>query len=486
MPTGFIFKKCGCPDPETGRPLYGRCPRIRMAKGQWNPGHGRWAYRIPLPPATPGKARPLIRHGLASQDEAQRDLDHVRYLLSLAGRDHDTRIEVADIIKQVTGRGRRLPDAAEVRRRMVRNTLPGCPFTVAEYLTEWFTEKAKLGTIRESTAILYDLHIRVHLTPHLGHIQLADLQARHVKAMFIAIIDRNRAIETARASTDPQERASVHGCRITGPATRDKIRATLRNSLNDAIADDLILKNAAVRVATPYVRPVPIMWTAERVARWRDIGEVPGSVMVWTAEQTCAFLDYAEVHAPDLFPMLHFAAYRGARRGEVCGLLEAEVRIDNRSARITNQITPGRRGPSQNTPKSAAGKRDVYYDDGTQAVLTAYRDTKTAQRQTAGAAWPDTGLFFVRPDGRPWNPANVSVRFKRLAAAAGLPPIRLHDLRHVAATVSLDGGVDIRVLQEQLGHSTSALTRDTYQSVSEELHRAGAEAVAQAMKRRAA
>ncbi len=195
MPAGFIFKQCDCPDTDTGRPLYGRCPQIRQAKGQWNPDHGKWAYRIPLPPATPGKARPLIRLGLASQDDAQRDLDHVRYLLSLAGRDRDTRIEVADIIKQVTGRGRRLPDAAEVRRRMVRNTLPGCPFTVAEYLTEWFTEKAKLGTIRDSTAAAYESVIRVHLIPHLGQIQLADLQPRHVKAMFIAIMDRNREIE---------------------------------------------------------------------------------------------------------------------------------------------------------------------------------------------------------------------------------------------------------------------------------------------------
>jgi hypothetical protein len=188
MPAGFIFKQCACPDPEPGRPLYGRCPQILLAKGQWNPDHGAWAYRIPLPPATPGKARPLIRYGLASQDDAQGDLDHVRYLLSLAGRDRETRIEVADIIKAFTGRGRKLPDAAEVRRRMVRNTLPGCPYTLAEYLTEWFTEKAKLGTIRESTAASYETTIRVHLIPHLGHLHLADLQPRHVKAMFIAIV----------------------------------------------------------------------------------------------------------------------------------------------------------------------------------------------------------------------------------------------------------------------------------------------------------
>lgn len=59
--------------------------------------------------------------------------------------------------------------------------------------------------------------------------------------------------------------------------------------------------------------------------------------------------------------------------------------------------------------------------------------------------------------------------FYRLAADAGLPPIRLHDLRHVAATIALEAGVDIKVVQEDLGHSTSMLTRDTYTSVSPRL-----------------
>jgi integrase len=87
-----------------------------------------------------------------------------------------------------------------------------------------------------------------------------------------------------------------------------------------------------------------------------------------------------------------------------------------------------------------------------------------------------------RPIGQPWNPQSVSQRFRRLAARAGLPPIRFHDLRHVAATISLQGGVDIKVVQELLGHTTSTLTRDTYTSVVEDLHRDAADAVARIMR----
>jgi integrase len=115
-------------------------------------------------------------------------------------------------------------------------------------------------------------------------------------------------------------------------------------------------------------------------------------------------------------------------------------------------------------------------------VLTACKARRAAQRLAAGAAWPDTGLFFVRPDGHPWHPSAVTQRFRKLVRRSGLPPIRLHDLRHGAATLALDAGVDIKVVQEQLGHSTSTLTRDTYQSVVKQLHHNAADAVAEKIK----
>jgi hypothetical protein len=67
----------------------------------------------------------------------------------------------------------------------------------------------------------------------------------------------------------------------------------------------------------------------------------------------------------------------------------------------------------------------------------------------AGAAWPDTGLFFVRRNGQAWHPSSVSQRFRRLATRGGFPPIRLHDLRHGAATIALEAGIDIKVVSEQ-------------------------------------
>lgn len=169
--------------------------------------------------------------------------------------------------------------------------------------------------------------------------------------------------------------------------------------------------------------------------------------MVWTADQARTFLDYAAIHAPDLYPLFHFVTYRGLRRGEAVGLKEAEVRLDNRSARIGNQVTLGRDGYIHKRPKSITGNRDVYYDNETRAILTRYATIKAEQRLAAGPAWPNTGLFFVRPDGHAWNPQTVSQRLRRLISRTGLPPIRFHDLRHVAATIGLQAGVGIKVTQ---------------------------------------
>ena len=66
---------------------------------------------------------------------------------------------------------------------------------------------------------------------------------------------------------------------------------------------------------------------------------------------------------------------------------------------------------------------------------------------------------------------------------AGLPPIRLHDLRHGAATIALAAGTEMKVVQEMLGHSSISLTSDTYTSVLPELAREAAEAAARLVPR---
>ena len=91
-----------------------------------------------------------------------------------------------------------------------------------------------------------------------------------------------------------------------------------------------------------------------------------------------------------------------------------------------------------------------------------------------GAAWQDNGLVFCRGDGRPLEATNLTPVLRRLLMKAGLPQIRIHDLRHTAATLHLSRGENPKVVQELLGHSNISLTMDTYSHVTPAIHAAAA------------
>jgi integrase len=73
--------------------------------------------------------------------------------------------------------------------------------------------------------------------------------------------------------------------------------------------------------------------------------------------------------------------------------------------------------------------------------------------------------MFTWGDGRPLRPERFSRWFERLAREAGLPKIRLHDVRHSYATAALAAGVPAKVVRERLGHANIAITMDTYSHV---------------------
>ncbi|MEV5456869.1 hypothetical protein AB0L17_00940 [Streptomyces cellulosae] len=83
----------------------------------------------------------------------------------------------------------------------------------------------------------------------------------------------------------------------SGPGTQKRYLDTLSAALGDAVREKLISENWTDGVVIPKYRPPdPLVWTDERVARWRETGQKPGPVMVWAPEQTGEFLDAAVEH----------------------------------------------------------------------------------------------------------------------------------------------------------------------------------------------
>lgn len=112
------------------------------------------------------------------------------------------------------------------------------------------------------------------------------------------------------------------------------------------------------------------------------------------------------------------------------------------------------------------------------ALLIKARELQEQEKLAAEDAWTDWDLCFPGTLGRPQNTRDDWADWKRLCGQAGVRDARLHDARHTAATLLLEQGVDIRVVQEILGHSTLAVTRK-YTHVTSRLARDAADRMAQ-------
>jgi integrase len=217
------------------------------------------------------------------------------------------------------------------------------------------------------------------------------------------------------------------------PATLHRVHATLSTALTTARARGQLGHNPLAGVQLPRVdRPEP---------------------SVWTLSQAQAFL--AAIRADELEVLWRLALLTGMRRGELLGLRWDDVDLDGWQIRVrTTRITIGAttiEGP----PKSRAGRRAIHLDWPTVRLL---------QRLRAHGV-PLSGHVFVDHDGNPLRPGWVSRRFTQLVAAAGLPRIRFHDLRHTSASLGLACGESLKAVSQRLGHSDIATTGNLYLQV---------------------
>jgi integrase len=115
--------------------------------------------------------------------------------------------------------------------------------------------------------------------------------------------------------------------------------------------------------------------------------------------------------------------------------------------------------------KSARSRRTIVLPAVVVTALRAHRVRQLEARLAAGGRWQDRGVVFASRVGTWLEPRNVTRQFKELLAAASLPNVRIHDLRHSCATLLLAQGVSPRVVMETLGHSQVSLTLNTYSHV---------------------
>jgi integrase len=297
--------------------------------------------------------------------------------------------------------------------------------TFGAYLTTTWLPGKKIN-LAQSTWDGYRRKIERHILPAVGHLRIRRLRVHHLEALYDRMLH----------PTD--------GRRPLAPKTVLEVHLIVRGALDDAVTRGLVNRNVALVAHAPKLRSIPKV--------------EPQS---WNAQQLQAFLQAAAGHR--LFPAFWLLAATGMRRSELLGLRWDDVDFKKARLSVNRGLVAVAYELHESRGKTPNSRRAIDLDLTTIKVLKAWRDWQRAEQDAAGVE--SVGWVFTTPDGEPIHPHSISQTFERIANRAGVPRIRLHDIRHTHGTLLIKAGVPVKVVSERLGHGNPAFTIDTYQHV---------------------
>jgi integrase len=327
---------------------------------------------------------------------------------------------------------REAQEAAEALIREFDRNSGSVPSTnqLGPYLLDWLnTQRASL---RPSTMRSYRQAVD-RIAERLGAVRLADLRPLMIERFYADLLQTGLAPKTV---------ANTH--------------TVLRKALADADRLGMISRNAAASARPPTV------------PRYES--------EVWTAEQLREFIEFLNGHPQQ--PVYVLLGLTGIRRGECLGLRHRDLDLARGSLSVVQSITVVDGEIVIASPKTKRSRRQVPLDELTMGYLRAHLQRQREQRLRAGSVWSQDGdWLFTDEIGNHLHPDWLSRQFKALVRQSGLPPIRLHDLRHSYGTLSLEAGIHPKIVSERLGHATVGITLDVYSHVTESMSREAAETV---------
>lgn len=284
--------------------------------------------------------------------------------------------------------------------------------TVATYLDRWIESKSDLSP---RTRVHYKVTVNNHIVPYIGKVYLNQLDAGHILIVMGKWREKGLADSTCKTQF-----------------------AIMHHAISQAVRWKLISSNPMDSVETPK--------TPKRVFRILD-------------EKQFHRLTIALDEGPNAIAY-RLLIHTGIRLGELLGLRWKDVDLPNSALTIAQQYTHDKRfAPTKGNKDS----RQINIDSHLVGLLRAHRAQQNSTRLTVGKQWQPFDLVCCNDLGSPLFTWSIRNHFTRTLRKLELPDdYRLHDLRHNHASVMLTLGVDLKVIQERLGHSSPAFTLSVY------------------------
>jgi integrase len=309
--------------------------------------------------------------------------------------------------------------------------------TVAQYLASWLETK-RPPTVKAHTWAIYESYVRVQINPVLGRVRLSQLSPQHIQQMTTKALGRGLSPSTV---------SEVYG------VLRQALKAAVRLGL---IARDITDQTDRPRRATHEMRPL-------------------------SRDEAQRFIASVATHR--FSALFNLALTTGMRIGELLALKWRDVDLDTRRLSVVASLSWKAGAPLYALPKTRHSRRQIAI---TPVMVTLLREQRQQQRfyqVAAGPAWQGERFDAVFCDelGFPLQDSRIRRQFKAALAAADLPRVRFHDLRHTCATLLLLQRVNPKIVSELLGHSSVALTLNLYSHVLPDMQEEAARAMTTAL-----
>ena len=311
--------------------------------------------------------------------------------------------------------------------------------TVGQWLDVW--QQDYLVNVRPSTVTSYEATIRNHIKPRIGAIRLESLTTHDIQEFYNSL----RTPSENRKALSAKTIKNIHGI--------------LHHALQQAMLNNYIRTNPSNSCVIPRA-------TKKKV---KPLNEY----------QIADFLKAIKGHKYE--SMFLVALFTGIRQGEVCGLQWGCVDFDDGTILIDKQLQSLRgktRGDSEKyslVPTKNGKERTITAAPYVMELLWKTKQSQNANRKLWGKAFQENDLVFTDELGNRITPQALYRAFKIIVTELGMPMVRFHDLRHSYAVISLKSGDDVKTVQENLGHATSAFTLDVYGHVTEKMKKDSAD-----------
>ena len=312
-------------------------------------------------------------------------------------------------------------------------------YTVESWIRLWYEVYAE-PRLRANTRAYYLNYINSHIVPGIGKIQLDKLTTIQIQRFYNNLqkngrVQRYKHIELKDKSLSPRVVRGVH--------------TLLHNCLEQAVAERLILVNPAKGCNLPKLEK-------------KEMKILP-------QEKIGVYL--AEAERRGLLPMFYLELTTGLRRGELLALLWTDLDVEARTISVTKQVNRINGELAVSQPKTQNSVRTLAIPQ--QAVDLLVEEHKKH---------PDNPYMFPSPKtGTMYDPDAFRHIHDKILKAIGAEHIRLHDLRHTFATLSLKNGVDVKTLSSALGHYSAGFTLNTYTHATAQMKREAADMIGNAI-----